>query len=1397
MKKNYQLIKLITLAFCIVAGRSWGEETTTSSSDWCKVTTPKEVSVGKAFPVKVEFTGKVDPSLKLQANLHWANKDGKYSGFLSWGGAPKPIQGKKVLEFKLKPGKKDNIGFTQVHLYLSPDGSFEKKTNNYMGPKIAIAGSGTTTKPAAAKPAAATCKPQTKDYGWCKLTCPTEVDENAKYKVSIELTESFDPKMKLQTNLHWAKPDGNYGGFLSWGGNPKVIGTKKRFDYTYTAKVKHDLGFIQIQAFLTPDSWKNHVKNLMGPKIAVIKASGSAASNRPSSITFRKSWMSVGANKKGSVQTPGEIWTEGDDWIIPVEYFVDKSEDWGGTKLKLFVVGPWVDNPDGKYTKKRSHHNYHGLSATIDAKIGEKAVHEFKFKIPKPMKGRTGKVGDTLLILARFHGADTKGWPWHIRGTGPRFVRKGGFFELETDEPGHLFPYEKPVVIYAKLKKAATGKGAKKLNYRVTDTSGKEVAKGSVPFTADKAGQKVAIPLTIKERGTFLIKANVDGWESLETTFCRIPDLKPVLKGKKTRFGTNHVVGHGHGKYSEEKIAVSRKLGLTTCRAWLGWKTIEPGKGEFRHLDEWEKGIDLGNKYGIETWLLFYAPPAWALDVPAKDFSYAAFPFRDQELSSTITTLAKRFQGKIAGWEWLNEIVPGNMSKDPVADYTRFCKVATAASKAVDPNAYTMLAGGLWPRSFRNAVLANGVGKYIDILPIHYGNGISVKEARGDLDTVGSRKVRIWDNETARGLSTWNMPLQEALAITNQGEWVVKAWTDELMAGCEKICYFGGQGDAAGNWTYLWDDLSPRPVAATLAVFVSKMYKAKPLGSFRAGENGVFHLFEKRDKTPLLVATSTGSPETVGLICGQPSMIQTNQQGNEKKVAGSEKKNINLEKLHCFLEGGDLDVLKAYVVPSVQAGGATETQIPQVSLISGSTGKIFVRLKNVYDRPIAGTLNLALPQGWAKTKSIPFKVAANQTSMAEMNIPAPPAQANGVQPISLVVNYNWKKLPTVKKDIHLSVISPDMIGNRVKNGNFEEGSGGKAADWGGGGGTLVADKGALGLGNQVWRFNDTKGKYASINQGLSFDGGQKFLYTTWAKTKNMPAGSNVYLKMQDGSKKTLYNVHVFNTPATVEHWELVSSVINAPSAVAKIGIAPVVKGSGYAMYDNIRFTPYEGTDFSGDCDPAPGTIKIDGKLDDWSHKNPIPLIGRNQLRDVKKGYKWNPKNLCGVVYMQWDAKNLYLAAEVLDNVHVASKKNAACKEDDSLIVALHPVNRLKGQDSKAFVFYLSSIGPGGSGKHTIFRPADKSAGLKSGSLAKDSSIYDLAIKHSNGKTTYEVRMPLTDLGGIRGSLGTKIGLSLQLNDNDGNGKAASMQWGGGLNPSWHPESFGVLTFTGK
>ena len=1092
-------------------------------------------------------------------------------------------------------------------------------------------------------------------------------------------------------------------------------------------------------------------------------------------------------------------YVEGESLEVPVDYYLDPSEDKGGTLMTLWGGGPWIDNPDGKYAKERQHISYPGLWATAPVAPG-KNRHVFKLTVPPALPQ------NEILLVVRFRDASGRDWPWDVRRGGIRFTRRGGFFELQTDKPGNLFTYEEPVRILAKLKNVTTADAQMTLGYKVTDVAGDVVAQGQVPFTVQQNGQEVPINLDLSRRGTFLIEATVAGWETRDTTFCRIPDLMAVTKGARTQFGMTNVVEPDSPERVNELCMVARRLGLTSCRAMYSWYDMEPGPGVYM-LDAWEQAFEIARRNGLDTWLCVYDPPAWAFNGPLGTSSYAAVRVDWDAWRDFVRTVSARLKGKLYGWEWLNEITPGGTA-DPATDYLTMCRIATQTAKAVDPNLVTILAGGLWPRSFRTEMLKAGVAEYIDALPIHYSDGVGVQEAREDLQSVGAARVAVWDDESASGLNAWDVPPLEELLNATQCRWVLTRWTDELAAGCDKIVYFGGDGAAAGNWTYLLGDLRPRPVAATLAVFTSKMFGANPIGTFLLGKAGLCYLFE-RGGSSLLVCSGGGDGETVSLQVGADSVRLTDYQGNESTVpAPGGVGALKLASMPFFVEGADLDVLKAYAVPEIlpyqgAAKAPRRAHTPRLTVLAGRPGSVPVRLRNTYDRRLEGTVRLELPAGWAAVSPVPFSLAPAEERVLPVAVTAPVGAGMQDQPGEAVFVFSSGKLPQVREPFAVSALSPAMLGNMLRNGGFEQadaaGTGpeawpvnGKTSQW------ADAEGLGLGLGKRVLRFADSS-DYASTSQTVGLPGGRTYLYTAWVWNQNMPAGSNVYLEKADGTTQDLYDIQVFKTAESAPYWQVYTSRISTPADLVRAGFAPLARGPGWAAFDNVRVTLFEGTDFAAECHRAPRPPRIDGKLDDWVTACPIPLVGRNQLTVVKDGYQWTPQNLNGVAYLTYDDANLYVAVEVLDDVHRALAPDGsvgaeAVIQGDSLVLGFDPTDQGPEAAARAFEYCISSAAPGsGSGQHTIYRPAAHSGGLRTGHLFRDSSVYEMAIERTPGRCTYEIRIPLSELGGVSPVLGGKFGFSIQLNDDDGAGIAAHMNWGGGISPAWHPGSFGIVT----
>lgn len=139
------------------------------------------------------------------------------------------------------------------------------------------------------------------------------------------------------------------------------------------------------------------------------------------------------------------VLTEGEQWEVPVEYYLDPAEDPGDTQLYLWVAGPFIYLPDGKYTTTRQHVPYPNMGRVVDAQPG-RHQHTFTFTVPPALPR------NRLLIITYFRDAEGNRWPWEVRRDTIWFERKGGFFELETDKPGNLFTYDDPVRIIARLR---------------------------------------------------------------------------------------------------------------------------------------------------------------------------------------------------------------------------------------------------------------------------------------------------------------------------------------------------------------------------------------------------------------------------------------------------------------------------------------------------------------------------------------------------------------------------------------------------------------------------------------------------------------------------------------------------------------------------------------------------------------------------------------------------------------------------------------------------------------------------------------------------------------------------------------------------------------------------------
>ena len=96
-----------------------------------------------------------------------------------------------------------------------------------------------------------------------------------------------------------------------------------------------------------------------------------------------------------------------------------------------------------------------------------------------------------------------------------------------------------------------------------------------------------------------------------------------------------------------------------------------------------------------------------------------------------------------------------------------------------------------------------------------------------------------------------------------------------------------------------------------------------------------------------------------------------------------------------------------------------------------------VRLRNPYGQRLSGTVTLQVPPGWPAPSRLAFALSPGEQRLDELAARIPEDAAPRDYPAKVVVALAGKRRPPVEKPVVLSVISRDMLGNLMPNGDFE------------------------------------------------------------------------------------------------------------------------------------------------------------------------------------------------------------------------------------------------------------------------------------------------------------------------------------------------------------------------
>jgi hypothetical protein len=190
---------------------------------------------------------------------------------------------------------------------------------------------------------------------------------------------------------------------------------------------------------------------------------------------------------------------------------------------------------------------------------------------------------------------------------------------------------------------------------------------------------------------------------------------------------------------------------------------------------------------------------------------------------------------------------------------------------------------------------------------------------------------------------------------------------------------------------------------------------------------------------------------------------------------------------------------------------------------------------------------------------------------------------------------------------------------------------------------------------------------------------------------------------------------------------------------------------------------------------ATSTIALDGKLDepDWN-RAPVCLINdASQYRSFASTAVWKgPADLSAKVQFLWDEKNLYIGVTVRDDVFRNVNADSEIWSGDSVQMLIDPS---RGMANKAGKYDLS-VGVGTKGPQAWCALSADVTQAPPGE-AKEIQVSTSPATDHTGGMVYKIAIPWTRLAPFKPGDGD-LGLSLGLNEDDGNGRHSLMSWFG-------------------
>lgn len=197
-------------------------------------------------------------------------------------------------------------------------------------------------------------------------------------------------------------------------------------------------------------------------------------------------------------------------------------------------------------------------------------------------------------------------------------------------------------------------------------------------------------------------------------------------------------------------------------------------------------------------------------------------------------------------------------------------------------------------------------------------------------------------------------------------------------------------------------------------------------------------------------------------------------------------------------------------------------------------------------------------------------------------------------------------------------------------------------------------------------------------------------------------------------------------------------------------------------------------------------IMIDGDLADWADAKPLLLNQESQLQEGFSLWK-GAKDLSGKIFVKWDNSNLYLAADVNDDMPLMNAKTKNNIWNGDAVEMTIGLNTSADPDRASFVKGDKQIGFG------IGNGANVKPSVWDWTSAKAPEGARIEAKKRPGGYVFEAMIPWNSMGSFTPTAGMQIGFDCAIDDSDdGKTRTKQMVWNGDYMFYKDPGAWGIL-----